>query len=153
MGVERGHGAPRGRTETDHYRAQAATVVTGQPGELQRVENRAVPGDLVVLVEHVQADRSVASPVVHGLEGDQGQSSVDCELRELGVLHAVRPAPQHLPGVQRGDVRVLWLGKQHDIGVGQDLVARREPGDVLAKGRVADAELRAVPVLEGEASP
>ena len=94
VGVEGGHRSAGGRPEADDDCAQPATVVTGAAGELQCLQHRAVAGELVVLVEHVEPDVAVAGPVVHGLEGDQGQPPVDGELGELGILDAVGPAPQ-----------------------------------------------------------
>ena len=73
---------------------QPPAVVAGRPDQLQGVQHRAVAGQLVVLVEHVQAERAVGGPVVHRLERDQGQPPVDGQLGDLRVLDAVRPAPQ-----------------------------------------------------------
>ena len=53
--------APRAcRAEADHHRSQPAAVVPGRPDQLQGVQHRAVAGQLVVLVEDVQAERTVA---------------------------------------------------------------------------------------------
>ena len=51
--------AARGGAEADHRGAQAAAVVAGDPEQLQRVQDRAVAGQLVVLVEDVDAEVAV----------------------------------------------------------------------------------------------
>src|SRR5660397_152834 len=100
--AERRHHTTGGRTEADDDGAKRPPVVTGGSCELHRVEHRAVAGQLVVLVEHVQVEGTVTVPVVHRLEGDQCEPLVDGELRQLLVLHAVRPPPEDLPGAQLG---------------------------------------------------
>ena len=51
--------APRGgRAEPDHHGTEASPVVAGGAGQLEGLEHRAVAGELVVLVEHVQARRN-----------------------------------------------------------------------------------------------
>ena len=153
MGVEGGH-RPAGRgTEADHDRGQALAVVAGDARDLHRLDHRAVARELVVLVEDVEADRAVAGPVVHRLEGDQRELLVDGHLGELRVLHAVGPAPQDLPGTEGGDVGVLRLGQQHHVRLGQELGARGEPGDVRRERAVGGAEALAVPVLEPDLRP
>ena len=62
--VEGGHRAAAGRPEADDGRPQPAAVVAGRPDELQRVQHRAVAGQLVVLVEDVQVE-----PAVGGASG------------------------------------------------------------------------------------
>jgi hypothetical protein len=69
------------------------------------------------------------------------------------VLHAVRPAPQHLPGLDQGDVGELRLGQQHHVGGGDHLGAGREPGDERCQVVVGVPEALAVPVLEGDPAP
>ena len=54
--VQRGDGAAGGRAEPDDGGAQPAAVAAGDPGQLQRVQDGAVAGQLVVLVEDVQAE-------------------------------------------------------------------------------------------------
>jgi len=107
VGVQRRDGTACRGAETDHHRAQPTTVVTRRTGELERLDHRAVPGELVVLVEHVQPDRAVDRPVIHRLERDHGQAAVDGQLGDLWILHAVRPAPEHRAGLHRGHIGVL----------------------------------------------
>jgi hypothetical protein len=67
------------------------------------VKHGAVAGELVVLVEHVQAEGTVAVPVVHRLE---------CDQRELQVV---------------GDVTEQRLGLQDDVALLDELLAGPEP--------------------------
>jgi hypothetical protein len=71
-------------------------------------------------VDDVQAELAVVRPMVHRLEGDQGQAPVDGQLGDLLVLHAVRPAPQDLPVPQLGEVVWHRLGQQNDVAVGDE---------------------------------
>jgi hypothetical protein len=121
--VERRHGASCGRPEADHDGAQPPPVVTGRAAELQGVQHRAVAGELVVLVEDVQAERAVGGPVVHRLEGDERQPPFHGQLRELLVLDAVRPAPQHLTFAQLRDVVGDRLEQQDDVALRDELLA------------------------------
>src|SRR4029453_14680480 len=89
--VERCHRASGGRAKADDHRAQPTPVVPGGPGDLHGVEHRAVAGKLIVLVEHVQVEGTVAMPVVHRLEGDQRELVDDGDLGELRVLHTGGP--------------------------------------------------------------
>ena len=75
VGVQSGHRAPAGRTETDSC-AKRPPIFTGDPQQLHGVQHRAVAGQFVVLMENVQAKRAVAVPVVHRLKRDQGQLAV-----------------------------------------------------------------------------
>ena len=112
VGVEgRDRAAGRG-AEADDDGAQAAAVVTGGTGQGQGVQHRAVAGQFVVLVEHVQAEAAVAGPVVHRLERDQGELLVDRQLGDGPVLDAVRPAPEDLAvaAVRRGPRAAAWAG-------------------------------------------
>ena len=102
--VERRHGTSGGRAKADDHGAQPTPVVAGGSRDLHGVEHGAVAGKLVVLVEHVQAEGTVALPVVHRLECDQRELQVDGDLREFLVLHAVRPPPENLPDAHLGDV-------------------------------------------------
>jgi hypothetical protein len=61
------------------------------------------------LVEDVQAELPIA-PVVHGFEGDQGQSPVDGQLGDFLALDAVRPTPEDLFLPQLGEVLGHGLG-------------------------------------------
>src|SRR6478735_7630972 len=89
--------APRRGAEANHDGAQPAPVVPGGTCQRQRVQDRAVAGQLIVFVEHVQAEPAVAGPVVHGLKRDEGQFLVNCQLGDGAVLDAVRPPPEDLP--------------------------------------------------------
>jgi hypothetical protein len=104
VGVERGDRAPAGRPEADDSRPQALAVVAGDADQFQRVQHRAVAGQLAVLVEDVQGELAVTGPGVHRFEGDQRQTPVDGQLSDLLALDAVRPAPQDLPVAQLGQV-------------------------------------------------
>ncbi len=86
--------------------------------------------------------------MVHRLEGDQGEPSVDGQLGERLVLHAVRPAPQDLTLAQLGHVAVQRLGLQDDVALGDQLLVAAHAGDELAQVVVADAEPLAVAGLE-----
>jgi len=57
--VEGGDRAPAGRSEPDDGAPKPATVVAGRTDERQGVQDRAVPGELIVLVEDVQAELAV----------------------------------------------------------------------------------------------
>ena len=96
VGVQRGDGAAGGRAEPDDGGAQPAAVAAGDPGQCHGVQHGAVAGQLVVLVEDVQAEPAVGLPVVHRLERDQRQPPIDGDLSQGGILHAVRPAPDDL---------------------------------------------------------
>ncbi len=151
MGVQRRHRSPAGRPEADDGRPQAAAVLARRPDELHGVQHRAVPGQLVVLVEDVQAERAVGGPVVHRLEGDQRQPPVDAQLGDLLVLHAVRPAPQDLPFPQAGQILGQRLGQQDDIAAGDELITGPQAGDHGRQLLVGHPELIAVTALEVQA--
>ena len=126
VGVQRRHGAAGGGAEADHDGAQPAAVVSGGTGQRQGMQHGAVAGELVVLVEDMQAEAAVAGPVVHGLEGDQREFLVDRQLGDGPVLDAVRPAPEDLPVAEFGQVLGLRLGQEDDVGVRQQLLSRRD---------------------------
>ncbi len=86
--------------------------------------------------------------MVHRLEGDQGEFTVDRVLGQHRVLHTVRPPQQHLASAHRGDIRVLRFGQQHHVAVGQDVLAVGEAGHQGGQFRVRDAEPGGVPVLQ-----
>ena len=73
---------------------------------------------------------------------------VDGGLGERGVLHAVRPAPQHLAGAQGLDVGELRLRQQHHVGGGDQLVTRQEAGHDAGQVGVGVAEPDGVAGLE-----
>jgi hypothetical protein len=91
--------------------------------------------------------------VVHRLERDQGQVPVDRQLGQRLVLHAVRPAPQHLAGLDQRDIGELGLGQQYHVGAGDHVGAGREPGDERGQVAVGEPEALAVPVLERDPAP
>ena len=111
------HRAATCRTEADDTGPERAAIFTGDPHDLHGVQYRAVAGKFVVLMEHVQVERAVIGPVVHGLERDQGQPPVDAQLGDVLVLHAVRPAPQHLALAHVRKVLRQRLGQQDDVAV------------------------------------
>ena len=117
------------------------------------MQDRGVPGDLVVLVQHVEAERPVRGPVVHRLEGDHRQSPVDRLLGDLDVLYAVRPSPENLPRTHLGEVRRQRLGKQDDVRVREQLLVRTEPADQRPELLVRHAEVLAVSGLEEHPVP
>ena len=90
---QRRHRAARGGSEADHRGAQPAAVVPARAQQRERVQDRAIAGELVVLVEDVKAEVAVVGPVIHGLPGDERQTAVDGELGHLAVLDAVRRHP------------------------------------------------------------
>ncbi len=149
--AQRRHRAPGRRTEAQHGGPQTAAVVAGRPGELEGVQHRGVPGQFVVLVEHVQVERAVVGPVVHRLEGDQGQPPVDRDLGEPLVLDAVRPAPENLPLAEIDEFGRERLGQQHDIAFGEELLPRAEAADHGRQVRVGDAEALRVTVFKKDA--
>ena len=80
--LKRGDRTAGSVAETDDRRLQLAPVVAGRPAEGEGVQDRAVPGHLVVEVEDVDDERAARRPVVHRLPGDEGESLVDGELGE-----------------------------------------------------------------------
>ena len=127
VGVQGGDGPARCGAEPDHHRAQPGPVVAGGPREAQGVKDRAVPGELVVLVEHVQTEVALPGPVVHRLEGDEGEPTVDRGLRQPGVLHTVRPAPQDATLRDLGHLSQLGFREQQHVGGVDHLGALRHP--------------------------
>ncbi len=145
--VQSGHRAARRRPEADDGRSQPPAILTGQAGEFQGVQDRAVTGHLVVLVKDMQAERAVSGPVVHRLERDQGEPPVDAQLRDLRVLNTMRPAPQDLARSHALEVGCLRLWEQDDGAIREELGAGPEPGDALREVLVGDAERLAVTAL------
>ena len=151
--VEGGDGTAGGRAESDHDGAEAAAVVARRAAELQGVEHRAVAGELVVLVEDVEPEAAVGLPVVHRLPGDQREALVDRELGDLAILHAVRPAPQHLAVAQVFEVGCLRLRQQHDVRCAMTSSRSAIAADQRLELRVGDAEPEPVAALEDHAAP
>ena len=151
MGAQRRHGPARGRAEADDHRGQAAAVVAGRAAQLEGVQHGAVPGDLVVEVEDVQAERAVAPPVVHRLEGDRGEALVERELGHDLVLHEMRPPPQHLAVAHLTEVVVLRFGQQQHVGRRDQRGAVQDAADQRAQLVVGHAEALAVARLQQHA--
>jgi hypothetical protein len=104
-------------------------------------------------VEHVQPESTVGLPVVHGLPRDEREALVDGELRDGPILDAVRPAPEHLPVAEVGEVGGERLRQRDDVGGGDDRLARVDGADERGELRVWDAEALAVSVLEHDRRP
>ena len=151
--VQGRHRAAAGCAEADDGRPERAAVLTGRPGELHRVQHRAVTGHLVVLVEYMQAERAVARPVIHRLKSDQGQPPVNAQLGDFLVLDTVRPAPQDLALAQLAEVGWQRLWEQDDIAVRQELLMGAETSDMARQLLVGHAETLTVAVLEVDAPP
>ena len=132
--------AARGRAEADDGRPQPPAEVPGSASQLQGMQHGAVAGELVVHVEHVQAEGAVGG--VQWFIASQAimvsRRSI-AELGQLRVLHAVRPAPQHLARPHRGDVVVTRLGQHHDVALGDQLLARAQPAHQRLELLVGDA--------------
>ena len=148
---QRRHRAASGRTEADHAGPQRSPVLAGDPGQLQRVQDRAVAGEFVVLVEDVQVEGAVGVPVVHRLPGDDGRPAVDRRLGQRLVLDAVRPAPEHLALAHLGDIGRQRLRLKQHVALGDELLVAAVAGDQRREVGVAEAEAAAVAVLEVDA--
>ena len=107
--VQRRHRASRSGAEADDSGPQPATVGARRTDDRHGMQHRAVASDLVVLMEDMQFERAVATPQVHRLERDKRLSTVDGVLSQLLVLHAVRPAPQHLAAAKLGQIEGVGL--------------------------------------------
>ena len=153
VGVQRGDRAAGGGAESDDGSAQPATVAAGDSGQLHGVQDGAITRELVVLVKDVQAEAAVGLPVVHRLEGDYRQPPIDGDLRQRGVLHAVRPSPDDLPHVELGQVLCLHFGQQNDVAVGDELLPGTDSTDEFGQRVLRGAEVRAVAVLEEDPRP
>ena len=108
--VQCGDRAAGGRAESDYGSAQPTTIAAGDSGQLHGVQDGAVARELVVLVKDVQAESAVGPPVVHRLEGDQRQPPIYGDLRQGGILHAVRPPPNDLSQIQFRQILGLHFG-------------------------------------------
>ncbi len=117
------------------------------------MQHRAVAGELVVLVEDMNTERALRRPVVHRLPSDHGQSAVDAQLGDRLVLDAVRPAPQHLPVPQLGDVLQRRFGQQDHVARGDQLVPRADPAHQRCELLVGHAEALPVAVLQEDPGP
>ena len=104
-------------------------------------------------MEDVEREVPFARPVVHRLERDQREVLVDGALGDLAVLHAVRPAPEHLTVAEVVEVGRLRLREQHDIGRSDHLGSRSDAADQRTQVVVVHAEPRAVAALEHDLLP
>ena len=145
---QRRHGTARGGAEPDHHAGQASSVVARRPAQLQGVQHRAVAGDLIVHVEDVEAEGSVAAPVVHRLERDHGEAFVEGELGHHFVLDEVRPSPENLAVAHVAQVGVLRLRQEQDVGGGDQLGAVEDAAHERPQIGVLDPEPLAVAGLE-----
>ena len=117
------------------------------------MQHRTVPGELVVLMENVQAKTAVAGPVVHGLKGDERELLIDGQLGDGTVLHTVGPAPERLAIAEFGKILGLRLGQEDDVTVGDQFLTSAESANQRFKLAVRDAETLAVAMLEAELLP
>ncbi len=117
------------------------------------MQDGAVAGKLVVLVKDVQAEPAVGLPVIHRLEGDQRQPPINGDLREGGILHAVRPAPDDLSHIEFREILGLDFGQQNDVAVGDELVSGADSTDEFGQCVVRGAKVRAVAMLEEDPRP
>ena len=117
------------------------------------MQNRAVTGHLVVLMEDVQPEGTIGRPVVHCLERDQRQPPVDAQLGDLLVLDTMRPAPQDLPLPHLREVQWLRLGQQDDIAFREELLTGAKPCHAGRELLVGHAETLTVAALKVDAFP
>lgn len=116
------------------------------------MQHRAVTRELVVLMEHMQFERAVATPEVHRLEGDKRLSTVDGVLGQRLVLHTVRLAPQRLAAAELRKIAGVWLEQQSDIALRDQLRARTHPGHAFRQLRIGDAEILPISPFEIDAA-
>ena len=112
-----------------------------------------VPRELVVLVEHVEAEVAVVRVVVHRLPRDQRLATVDRNLGQALVLNAVRPPPQHPALGQRLEVPDDRFRYQHDVAFRHQLLPRAKTGEHTDEPRIGHVVGVAIPVLDVGASP
>ena len=153
VGVQCGDSAAGSGAEPDDGGAQPAAITAGDPGQLHGVQDRAVAGELVVLVKDVQPESTVGLPVVHRLEGDQRQTPINGDLSQCGILHAVRPSPDNLSRVEFREVLGLDLRQQNDVALGDELFAGPDSTDEFGQFVVRGAEVRPVAMLQEDPPP
>lgn len=153
VGVKRGDGAAGRGPETDDDGGEPPAVDARGAGEGQGMDDRAIAGQFVVLVEDMEAEAAVTCPVVHGLEGDQRELLVDGQLGDGAVLDAVRPTPEDLAVAEFRQVLRLRLGQQDDVGVGNDLAAGGNPSHEGGQMGVRNAEPFTVALFEDDVPP
>ena len=145
------HRAARGGAEADHRGPQPAAVVAGRPAQLQRVQDRAVAGQLVVLVEDVDAEgarrgSSGSSPPRRSASG-RGRSPT-CVIARPARSAASPTRPARGAASRRSSAS--GLGSTIDVAPREQLLARQQPADQRRQLVVGDAEPLAVPALEEE---
>ena len=91
--------------------------------------------------------------MVHRLEGDHGQPPIDGGLCQLGVLHAMRPAPGDLTKIEFGEILSLNFGQQDDIAAGDELFPGADSADEFGQRVVCGPKPRAVALLEEDPAP
>jgi hypothetical protein len=85
--------------------------------------------------------------VIHRLEGDQRQSSVNGDLCERRILDTMWPPQNDLSLFDFREVLGLNLGQQNDVTVGEELRASADATDEFAQRVICGAEIRSVAVL------
>ncbi len=130
VGVQRGDRAAGGGAETEDGSPKSAAVTAGDPGQFHGMNDGAVTRELVVLVEDVQTESAIGLPVVHCLECDERQPAIDGFLREGRILHAVRPAPDHLSGHEFRQADPQRLGDRFDVPQGHVPLSPLDATDV-----------------------
>ena len=108
--VERRHGTSGGRAKADDHGAQPTPVVAGGSRDLHGVEHGAVAGKLVVLVEHVQAEGTVAFQwfIASNAISVSFRSMATC-VSSSSCTQCGHP-PENLPDAHLGDVTSSGLG-------------------------------------------
>jgi hypothetical protein len=76
------------------------------------------------------------------------QLPIDGHLGDLLVLHTVRPAPQHLPHTQVGEILYQRPGQEDDVAFGDELVALTPAADARRQLIVGHGEAFTVATLE-----
>ena len=104
-------------------------------------------------MKDVQAESAVGLPVVHRLESDQRQPAIDGDLREGGILHAVRPSPDDLSHMQFGEILGLDFGQQDDVAVGDELFTRPDSTHEVGQCDVGGAKVHSVAVFKEDPRP
>src|SRR5450631_3050391 len=130
--------------EANHDGLEMAAVVTGRADQAHRMQDRAVPGELVVHMEDVDDETPRLRPVIHRLPRYERQPFVDTDLRQLGVLDGMRPAPENLSFSKAGDIIQGGLGQQYDVAGRDDLLTRTNAADQGRQMLVGDPVALAV---------
>ena len=105
--------------------------------QLHGVQHRAVAGELVVLVEDVQAEAAVVGPVVHRLPGDQRQAAVDGQLGDRrSCTQCGQPQRTWPSRSSRGPRPAAWAaGRRRTPRAAARAGAGRRPAAQLARRR------------------